>query len=146
MAPGVDDGSVYSTAQALIGEGAIVRLVGPHVGLLRAASGEQIDADASLTNSPSVVFDAVVVPDGAEAIDALCKNGLALEYVRDAFRHAKTMMAIGEGRRLLQQAGIPLAQPDKGLILAADTGSTADFIKAVGQHRHPERETVPPLV
>lgn len=146
VAPGVDDSSVYSVAQTLIGEGAIVRLVGPHVGMIPAASGNPIDADASFTNSPSVLFDAVVVPDGAEAVDALCNNGLALEYVRDTFRHAKAMMAVGEGRRLLQQAGIPLAQPDKGLILATDTGSTADFIRAIGQHRHPERETVPPLV
>lgn len=147
VAPGVDETVVYSVAKALMGEGAIVRLVGPHVGLMRASS-DQIDADASFTNSPSVLFDAVVVADGDEAIDALCGNGLALEYVRDTFRHNKPMMAVGEGRRLLEKAGIPLAQPDKGLIIAAagDPSEMANFITAISQHRHPERETIPPRV
>ncbi|VCU70443.1 Catalase HPII [Pigmentiphaga humi] len=148
VADGVDGQAAMQTAQALIGKGAVVRLVGQHVGLLEAAAGQSLDADASFQNSPSVLFDAAVVPDGAAAIEALCADGFALEFIRDLFRHGKSLLAIGAGRQLLEQAGVPLADPDPGLVLADSAGkpALASFIQAVARHRHPERETDPPKV
>ena len=148
VAPGVDGASVDSVAQALIAKGAVVRLVGPRIGLIPTAGDGHVDADASFSNSPSPLFDAVVVPNGKSAIEALCKDGKALEFVRDQFRHGKPMMAIGDARRLFEEAGIPVDRKDKGLVLADSAGSasTDAFIKALEQHRHPERETDPPAV
>lgn len=148
VAPGVDGASVDKIADALIAEGAVVRLVGPRIGLMPSAAGGRIDVDASFSNNPSPLFDAVVVPNGESAIEALCKDGQALEFVRDQFRHGKAMMAIAEGRRLLEEAGIPIDGKDKGLVLAdgASGDGTQAFIKALEQHRHPERETDPPVV
>ncbi len=147
-ADGVDAQAAQQVAQALIAKGAVVRLVGQHVGLMAGAGGETMDADASFKNSPSPLFDAVVVPDGAQAIDALCADGVALEFVRDAFRHGKAIMAIGEGPRLLQHAGIPVDDADPGLVLAAaaEKSAIAAFINALGKHRHPARESDPPVV
>ncbi|OZI38123.1 catalase HPII [Bordetella genomosp. 10] len=147
-ADGVDAPVIGQVAQALIGEGAVVRVVGQHVGLLEAAGGDTMDADASFKNSPSPLFDAVVVPDGAKAVDALCLDGMALEFVRDAFRHCKALMAIGEGARLLAHAGIPTDDPDTGLVVAAraEKSAIAAFIAAVQQHRHPVRQSDPPVV
>ena len=148
VAPGVDGASVDKIADALIAEGAVVRLVGPRIGLMPSAAGGRIDVDASFSNNPSPLFDAVVVPNGESAIEALCKDGQALEFVRDQFRHGKAMMAIAEGRRLLEEAGIPIDGKDKGLVIAdgASGDGTQAFIKALEQHRHPERETDPPVV
>ena len=145
---GVNAETVSAVAKALMTQGAVVRLVGPRVGLFSTAAGEALDADASFENSPSVLFDAVVVPDGDTAVDAFCGNGLALEYVRDAFRHSKPLLTIGAGVRLIQQADIPENADDKGLLLAkqAGDGDMAAFIKAIAQHRHFERETKPPVV
>ena len=148
VAPGADSANIDKVAAALIAEGAVVRLVGPRIGLMPGAAGGKLDVDASFSNNPSPLFDAVVVPNGEAAIEALCKDGQALEFVRDPFRHGKAMMAIGEGRRLLEQAGIPLDGKDKGLVLADDAGGDGiqAFIEALAQHRHPERETAPPVV
>jgi len=148
VADGVDARVAQQAARALMDKGAVVRLVGQHVGLLEAAGGQALDADASFKNSPSPLFDAVVVPDGAKAVDALCADGQALEFVRDAFRHGKALLAIGDGAKLLEQAGIPSGGPDAGLVLAPDAGKPAisAFIGAVRQHRHPVRESDPPAV
>ncbi|MFT3805085.1 MAG: catalase [Burkholderiaceae bacterium] len=147
-APGVDDAMLTALSQALIARGAVVRWVGPHVGVMNGATGDAIDVDASFANSPSPLFDAIVVPDGADAIDVLCGDGQALEFVREPFRHCKPMMAIGNGRRLLERAGIPLDRPDKGLIVAdaVTPAATSAFIEALARHRHPERESDPPAV
>ncbi|MBN9426935.1 MAG: DJ-1/PfpI family protein, partial [Burkholderiales bacterium] len=113
-----------------------------------AADGSGFDADASLENHPSVLFDAVVIPDGEQAIAALAANGLALEFVRDQFRHGKTLLALGAGRLLLEHAGIPPDDEDEGLLLIDEVGKAAvqRFVTALAQHRHPARETDPPVV
>src|SRR5690606_23058107 len=147
VADGVDGASVKAVADALITQGAVVRLVGPRVGPLASGDGDALDADASLENSPSPLFDGVVVPDGPTGIVALSADGRAAEFVRDQFRHGKTLLCIGAGATLLQQAGIPL-DDDPGLIVAdsATRSATRSFIAALGQHRHPARETNPPMV
>jgi len=147
VADGVDGASVNAVADALIAKGAVVRLVGPRVGPFASADGETLDADASLENSPSPLFDAVVVPDGPTGIDTLGADGRAAEFVRDQFRHGKTLLCVGAGSALLQQAGIPLGDAP-GVIVAdsAARSATQSFIAALGQHRHPARETHPPMV
>ncbi|MVW71946.1 catalase [Bordetella sp. 15P40C-2] len=148
VADGTDAASVRSIAKSLIDKGAVVRLVGPHVGLLQGPNGDVLDADASFENSPSVLFDAVLCAGGDATADALVNNGLALEYVRDAFRHGKPLMAVGEGRKVFEAAGLPAADVDPGLLIVAkyDAIAAKGFIAAIERHRHPERETDPPAV
>ncbi|MVW77724.1 catalase [Bordetella sp. 02P26C-1] len=148
VADGTDAASVQSIAKSLIDKGAVVRLVGPHVGLLQGQNGDALDADASFENSPSVLFDAVLCAGGHATADALVNNGLALEYVRDAFRHGKPLMAVGEGRRVFEAAGLPAADVDPGLLIVAkyDAIAAKGFVAAIERHRHPERETDPPAV
>jgi catalase len=148
VADDIDAQSALAIAEPLIAEGAFVRMVGPHIGLLKAKDGTSLDADASLENHPSALFDGVVVPDGKEGVQALGSNGLALEFVRDQFRHGKTILALGAGQDLLQAAGIPSDGKDTGLIVSgkSDQASANKLIKALAMHRHLERETDPPAV
>ena len=148
VAEGVDAQAVRQTAQALIDEGAVVRLVGQRIGVLPGGGQQALDVDASFKNSPSALFDAAVIPDGESAVDMLCGDGLALEFVRDQYRHGKPMLVLGDGLRLLEQAGIPPDEPDDGLVLAQDAGQDGidAFVKAIEQHRHPIRESDPPVV
>lgn len=104
-----------------------------------------------LENHPSPLFDAVVVPDGAAAIEQLLADGRAQEFVRDAYRHGKTLLALGAGAELLAAAGMTAdddAGEDPGLLLAGTLGrdTLRGFIDAVAQHRHPGRESDPPRV
>ena len=49
------------------------RYVGARLGTVRSADGRDIDVEVTLETAPSVVFDAVVIPDG-EAGVASCSR------------------------------------------------------------------------
>jgi catalase len=145
VADGADTDALRRLHEVLSEAGAVPRFVGPKLG--RAAG---IDVEVTLEAAPAVLFDAVVVPDG-DAADALSRVGLALEFIKDQYRHCKTMLVLGSGERLLEAAGIPGAlpdgKPDPGILLAADAqAATKKFIAAIARHRHPERYSDPPRV
>lgn len=147
VAEGVDGAAVSAVAQALIQAGAVVRLVGQRIGPVATAEGDALDADASLDNQPSAVFDGAVVPGGGMAVDRWRQDGRALEFVRDTYRHGKTLLAMGEGADLLEAAGIDPAWRDDGLVVDPAPAQAATlFIDSLARHRHPERETSPPRV
>jgi catalase len=99
-----------------------------------------------------VLFDAVVLPDGNGSSKAPGADGHVLEFIKDQYRHCKPLLVLGNATTLLTKTGIPSAlpsgEPDPGLIIGADgdTQVIDDFIAALGQHRHFERETDPPRV
>jgi catalase len=75
----------------------------------------------------------------------------AVEFVKDQFRHCKTILALGAGEQLLAAANIPAERAkdggDPGLLRMANAGDAAPkFIAAVARHRHFVRQTDPPLV
>jgi catalase len=155
VASGVDAESLSTVQAALVAQGAVARLVGPRIGRFTTASGETVDADASLENEPGFLFDALVLPDGKEAVAALAQDGHTAEFIKDQFRHCKTILAFGTSQFLLMQAGLPvcmdksMAQGGTGLILAAAAdaeSAAAEFIANVARHRHFGREMDPPLL
>ncbi len=143
---GVDGAAVRDVAEALIAEGAVVRLVSSRLGEI-AGSGCNVEADTTYEASPSVVFDAMVVPGGKAAADALMTNGEALGFIRNLFRHCKPMLVLGEGAQVLSKAGIDPNASFPGVHVAAKgSDGTADLIASMIMHRHFERETDPPMV
>jgi catalase len=107
----------------------------------------------SLETSPSVVYDAVAVPGGEDAVQKLGNLGHALEFIKDSYRHCKPILAIGAGATLLDSAGAAASlmsgEPDPG-VLTFEQGQAGEalraFIAAIAQHRHFTREVDPPLV
>ncbi len=105
---------------------------------------DEIEADKSFENAPGFLFDALAIPDGSAAVQALLDNPDTMEFVKDQDKHGKTILAFGAGRKLLEKAGIEAAaEQDPGIILAtsadaADIAST--FMNAVAGHRHSSRE------
>lgn len=147
VADDIAGATTQAVADALIAAGAVVRLVGSRIGPCTADDGLVLDADATLENSPSPLFDGMVIPDGAVGMEALAADGRALEFVRDQFRHSKAMLALGAGSLLLDAAGIPHnARNVEGLLVSdmVDASSADSFIQALGKHRHFGRETDPP--
>jgi catalase len=75
--------------------------------------------------------------------------GQALEFIKDQYRHCKTILAFGEGASLLEAAGIPYTLPDgssdPGLLLDVPEPAQA-FMEALARHKHYARETDPPRV
>ncbi len=79
--------------------------------------------------------------------------GQATEFIVNQFRHGKTILALGSSEAMLPMAGVQLAlpsgEPDPGVVIGAGdrVGDALDrLIEAVGRHRHPARETDPPMV
>ncbi|MCG2595773.1 catalase [Ramlibacter sp. XY19] len=139
---GAELGAYKVIQQALIDAGATCKVVAPHLGTVSSSSGQQVPVDYTFQNMPSVMFDAVLVPGGAAAAEALAKNGDAVHFVLEAFKHCKALCLIGESQRLLQLAGIPEdAPPPAGVVLATNEPTTRlqtaqDFIAAIARHRH----------
>jgi catalase len=153
VSDGVDSESITALLGELADAGAAPRLLGVRLGTVRSVHGEDLEIDATLENSPSVLFDALVLPDGEIAMQTLSKDGQSIEFLKDQYRHGKTILALGTSTMLLDAAGIPKelpgGEPDPGLILQASVAVAADaerFIAAVGRHRHPERDRDPPLI
>ena len=151
VAEGVDAGPIVALQKALLDQGAVGRVVAKSVGPVRAAGGEVLQADASMEGEPGFLFDALVLPSGEAGVQALKMLGLTMDFIRNQYRHGKTILALGESRSLLDAAGIPMELPDggedPGLILAGDAASATEaFIAALAKHRHPARETDPPRI
>ena len=151
VADGCDGTPLVALADRLTSEGAVPRFVSTTLGAVQPADGDAIEVDISLEAGPAVLYDAVVLPDGAEAVDALRADGRTLEFIKDQYRHCKSILAVGASEQLLTACGIdpalPDGQPDPGVITTADASTAAEeFIAAIAKHRHFARETDPPRV
>jgi len=153
IANGVDDKAVKAQYASLLKDGAVPRMVGNLLGKVKAADGDPIDVEISVEAAPSVLYDAVIVPDGALAVEALAKNAQVLEFLREQYRHCKPILAYGSGADLLVKAMIPATLPDGSADPALIKGDPANadvaldaFKTALASHRVFARETDPPSV
>ena len=83
-------------------QGAVPRFVGIKLGQVQSASGDPIEVEVSMETAPSVVWDAMIVPDGEAAADALAQSGHALEFLKDQYRHCKPILLMGAARVLVE--------------------------------------------
>ncbi|XVK59619.1 catalase HPII [Variovorax sp. W6] len=157
VADGVDSASLKPIRDALEQAGAQCKVVGPRLGTVASASKRQIEVDATFVNTPSVMFDAVLVPAGADSAAALAGMGDAVHFVLEAYRHCKAICTVGEGARLLSTLGIdentPPDDAPAGVVVAetpvtnlgdstAATGIAQRFVAAIAKHRHWDRANV----
>ena len=147
VADGVDGKSIAALQAALQAAGATVHLIAPRLGPVKPVDGKPFDATGTLENSAPVLFDGLVLPDGAGGVTALGSRVEVMDFISNQFRHGKTILAVGASKVLLERAGIEamlaVGQPDPGILVAAAAQldqAVADFIAALGKHRHPERE------
>jgi catalase len=145
---GVDGEQVATLQQALLKAGAVGRLVSHRVGRFTAKDGTVLDADASFENEPSVLFDGVVIPDGDGVAKLWARDGRAAEFVKDQFRHLKTIAALGEAVAFVEGEGVLRDDKDPGLLLQSDPEADwiSDFVAALALHKHFVRETDPPML
>ncbi|MES2889130.1 MAG: catalase, partial [Pseudomonadota bacterium] len=152
-ADGVQGDSIRQLQAALLAEGAVPFVVAPRLGAVKTVDGDSIPADGTLENAAPVLFDALALPDGEAGLAVLSRYGQTMDFVTHQYRHCKTLLVLGASRQLLDRAmiaeALPSGEPDPGIVLGASDKAPAlirTFIEAVGQHRHPARETDPPRV
>jgi catalase len=154
-ADGVDVRGTERFIEAMRKRGAIAEVLAPTAGgTLSGGSGGEIAVDRSFTSVASVLYDAVVVPCGPQAMETLEKDGYALHFVTEAYKHLKAVAAFGAGINLLRKAGVQesLADGEDVVAEAGVVSTTAaqddlsdqffeDFAAALAKHRAWERET-----
>lgn len=149
-ADGVDGNAITQMKQALMDAGARVKIIGHGLGEIVSMGGQIIAVDHGIVTMPSVLFDAVYIPGGAQSVAALKELDEALQFVRQAYRHAKAIATTGEGGQLLDKIGIlngmPHAPYPLGVIVEQEgepiSATAAEFIAAIAHHRHWERPTL----
>ena len=153
---GVDVEALSKICDVLLQQGAVPRVLGSKLGAIKGADGKAASgwqADVTIEAAPSALYDALIVAPGDASTVSLCENGLAIEFVKDQYRHCKPILVIDGGADLLDRAGLPAVlptgDPDFSLINVSpdqlDEG-LAQFIQALGGPRELDRETDPPVV
>jgi catalase len=156
VADGVEGDYLTTLHRALVDAGAVPHVVASRLGTYSTTTGDALEADASMENSPPVLFDAMVLPDGDDAVAELTADPHTMEFVTNQYRHGKTILAVGASRTLLDEAGLPPATRNGDAAAAAAAGvlrvqagsaaATDAFLQALAKHRHPERESVMAMV
>lgn len=141
VADGVSLKSVEEICDALHKEGVHPQILSAHMGAVKTDEGEDLLVDGSLAANLSVLFDAVIVPEGVQSIQTLLMDGDAKYHLRQAYRHLKAIGLPGDARDMLEAASLPQDMDDAGLLLPKDTKSLMKpFITAMKQHRVWARE------
>ena len=153
LADGFDDAAVTEMNKALLTAGAMPKTVAPRLGVVTGANGEELKVDFSFLTGSSVLFDAVYIPGGDASVEDLKKQDEAAEFVNEAFKHCKAIAASGSGVGFLAKSlGGKFGETNTtGKLIAANEGVvtsrgavtvnfTTEFIRAIAQHRHWERE------
>ena len=141
VADGVSLKSVEEICDALHKEGVHPQIIAAHMGTVKTEEGEDLLVDGSLAANLSVLFDSVIVPEGAQSIQTLLTDGDAKYHLRQAYRHLKAIGLPGDAREMLQAASLPDDMDDAGLLTPKDTKALMKpFITAMKQHRTWARE------
>ncbi len=146
LADGIEGDSIARLHAMLIKVGAVPVLIGPQLGAVKAGNKQALEAKATLENSPGVLFDALILPDGEAGVEVLAAQKQTNEFIANQYNHGKTILAIGASSKLLVSAGaVKSASGTKmadGLFMAAGKDLEkvgASFIDALSKHRHPLR-------
>lgn len=137
---GVSGKSVEAIQKALSKEGVHSVILAPHMGAIKTEEGGQIEADGTIEGNASAMFDAVIVPDGKEAVKVLLRDGNARYHLCQAYKHLKALALIGEAKELLGVCALPVGKEDKGVLTGSGQSVLKGFIDAMKRHRIWERE------
>ena len=155
-ADGVTAKHIAEFKKELLAQGATAEVIAKHGGTITSSEGETIPVDRAAPNAPSVIYDAVFIPGGADSVATLTKSGLAVHFVNEAFAHYKTIGSTGEGIDFLKktsvgQSGLAIASTNgkisegAGIVSGAEGGSFSSFFsqfkEALAKHRHFDRQT-----
>ena len=138
VANGVDGVAIDAFKSKLAKEGALAKIIGPSPAPVKTADGKMLVVDAAMDGMPSVMFDAVFVPGGADAVAAMAQSGEAKHYLLEAYKHLKPVVVTGEARSLLASLSL---KADAGLLEGDDVaGVFGKFVQALAKHRIWARE------
>ncbi len=141
---GFDETSVKNMKTALEKEGAVVKIIAPHLGYIKSSEKKEFEVDQSFLIAASVLFDAVFVPLNKNDFDD--SNNEAIDFINEAYLHCKAIAIEDEKQNVIPNTKIDFKEnknSENGLILKAEVGKnfTTAFIEAISMHRFWNRES-----
>ena len=122
--------------------GATVKIVAPKIGGVLDSEGVLHPAQEMLRGGKSVLFDAVAILTGPQDAARLAAHPAAQDFLRDAHAHCKFIAHAGADL-LIEACGLaPLV--DQGYHDLSASGSVAEFLEALRDLRHWDRELTQP--
>jgi catalase len=170
IADGYDQAAYDAAKSSLTDANAFTFTIGTRRSFISAAgkhssSSKGVKPDHHLEGMRSTMFDAILIPGGAESIATLRENSRARHWICEAFGHLKAIGAIGEAVELVRQVceldGMAFSSGAEvvnsyGVVTASEvearglktisnmSKNSANFIDAfafaVSQHRNWDRE------
>jgi catalase len=149
MAPDADPASCSMMTSALESAGATVEIIAKDLNRI-----DSVKPKKTLSNAPSVLYDAVYVVGGGRQVSALAENEDAVRFIKDAFRHGKAIAACGNAADFASSVlpsidGITPQTKNKGIVFQGEGHADESFAKAfikVAGIRHWDRspQELPP--
>ena len=141
IAEGGDAAMVKALKDAARGAGAVVEIIAPHIAGAKLSDGKLMPADQKIDGGPSVVYDAVALVMGEKAAENFGKDKPSIDFVNDAFAHAKFIAFVPETKALLEGAGVA-KRMDDGFVELSKPDSAKQFIAACAKLRFWDRAAV----
>nr|MBA4168130.1 catalase [Chitinophagaceae bacterium] len=149
-ADGANAGNITAVKNALMNAGAKVHLIAPRLGDIIAGDNSVMQADQSLLTAASVLYDAVFVAGGGNAVAELEANADAVHFLNEAFKHCKAIAAMADAMPVIEASYFYKKLPQEfseqtmqreGIVISDDANYLSNqFIAAIAQHRFWERE------
>ena len=140
IADGVNATTLQNMTNKLQTKGAQVKLIAPQLGQIKTSDGAALEADKTLFNTSSVLFDAVYIPGGGANVDTLSNNADAIHFINQAYKHCKAIATDKDAVKVLEKSYITDFENDGGIIANGDADA---FVTAIANHRFWEREKSP---
>jgi catalase len=137
---GISDEQLQATKSFAEKHEITIMLLGENSAPVKSRNNKSIEVDGSIKGEPSVAFDAVIVPDGDDISQKVLKNGAAIHFLYESYKHLKAIALTGDAATLLNN--LPLKE-DAGL-LSGDSlaGLESKLLSALKAHRTWDREAL----
>ncbi|MGA7328094.1 MAG: catalase [Rhodomicrobium sp.] len=138
VSDGVEARLLADVRQAFESKGAMVEIVAPEVGGVKASDGTWVQGDEKLDGGPSVLYDAVAILVSGEGGKLLSKHPAARDFLADAFAHQKFIAYQENAVPLLQKAGL-MEDLDEGVVQLKSASDAKRFAEMCGSLRYWKR-------
>ncbi|MES2368738.1 MAG: catalase [Pseudomonadota bacterium] len=127
VSEGYDSAILDALQTAAEAEGAVLELIGPHVGEIKSSSGQTLTPHHAVAAAPSVLFDTVVLAISGPVVDAMKQKAAVMNFILDAYAHLKIIGYTPDAMPLLDRAEAAI---DDGIVEIDTRGGVTSYIDA----------------
>lgn len=122
--------------EALQNEGAIVKLIGIHGGIVSCDTNMEHTVDHSIMTTESVLFDALYIPGGKTAVESIKQESKFIKFINETFKHCKAIAIDDEAEDLIDATYVSFSKQDVAILV---NKTPTEFINAIAKHRNWDR-------